>query len=86
DQFVNCNYFVKIWRIGVRISGFGLKDVEENVKRVMEDDEMKQRLIKLNDNIMGKVACSAARSNMTYFTDDLRKVAVESPIGKTSAT
>lgn len=44
DQFVNCGYIVDLWRIGVRLGGFGEKDVEEGLKRVMEEDEMGNRL------------------------------------------
>ncbi|XP_010532515.1 PREDICTED: UDP-glycosyltransferase 82A1 [Tarenaya hassleriana] len=53
DQFVNCGYIVDVWRVGDRVLGFGEKEVEEGVTRVMEDDEMGERLKKLREKVMG---------------------------------
>lgn len=72
DQFVNCGYIVNMWRIGVRLVGFGEKDVEEGLKRVMEDDEMGNRLRKLYERTMGDEANSRAGSNLTGFMDKLK--------------
>ncbi|KAA8526153.1 hypothetical protein F0562_007747 [Nyssa sinensis] len=76
DQFVNCAYIVKVWQIGVKMSGFGQKDVEEAIRKVMEDGEMKQRLIRLNERIMGKDGSSRVTANLTAFIDDLNKSSV----------
>ncbi|XP_018628900.1 UDP-glycosyltransferase 82A1-like [Nicotiana tomentosiformis] len=72
DQFVNCAYIVQKWRIGVRMDGFGLKDLEEGLKRVMEDDEMGERIGRLNEMTMGKVVSSRAMANLTTFICDIR--------------
>ncbi|KAM1666753.1 hypothetical protein ACFX1X_046341 [Malus domestica] len=69
DQFVNCAYIVKVWRIGVRLSGFGQRDVEEGLRRMMEEDEMSKRMRKLNERTMGDEANLRAVSNLTAFTD-----------------
>ncbi|XP_027368632.1 UDP-glycosyltransferase 82A1 [Abrus precatorius] len=53
DQFVNCAYVVKVWRVGLKLNGLGHKDVEEGVLKVMEDEEMSSRLNKLYQRIMG---------------------------------
>ncbi|ESQ47646.1 hypothetical protein EUTSA_v10020711mg [Eutrema salsugineum] len=53
DQFVNCKYIVDVWKIGVRMSGFGEKEVEDGLRKVMEDKEMGERLKKLKDRAMG---------------------------------
>lgn len=73
DQFVNCAYIVKIWKIGVRINGFGQKDVEEGLKRVMieEKGELNIRLMKLHKRTMEEDARSRIMENLTAFVDDL---------------
>ncbi|GAU43398.1 hypothetical protein TSUD_254810 [Trifolium subterraneum] len=43
DQFVNCAYIVEVWRVGLRLNGFGQKDVVEGLANVMEDEEMSTR-------------------------------------------
>lgn len=53
DQFVNCAYIVEVWRVGLRLNGLGPKDVEEGIARVMEDEEMGTRLMKLRERIVG---------------------------------
>ncbi|KAK4343501.1 hypothetical protein RND71_036595 [Anisodus tanguticus] len=71
DQFVNCTYIVQKWRIGVRIDGFGLKDLEGGLKSVMEDDGMSERIDSLNEMTMGKVASCKAMDNLTTFISDV---------------
>lgn len=73
DQFVNCAYIVNVWKIGVRIHGFGKKDLEEGLRKVMEDNEMKSRLSKLKERIMGEEAGLRVMANITAFSDDLKK-------------
>ncbi|OIT01705.1 PREDICTED: UDP-glycosyltransferase 82A1 [Nicotiana attenuata] len=72
DQFINCGYIVKKWRVGVRINDFEVKDLEEGLKRVMEDDEMSERIAILNEMTMGKVASSKAMANLTTFISNVR--------------
>ncbi|XP_038897097.1 UDP-glycosyltransferase 82A1 [Benincasa hispida] len=74
DQFLNCGYVVKVWRIGVRLNGFGEKEVEEGVRKVMEDGEMKGRLMKLHDRIMGEEANYRVNSNFTAFINEINKL------------
>ncbi|KAL5808277.1 hypothetical protein ACOSQ3_028968 [Xanthoceras sorbifolium] len=74
DQFVNCAHIVKIWKIGVKLNGFGKKDIEEGMKRVMEDSEMKNRLMRLHMRITGEEAKSRVISNLTAFVDDLNNL------------
>ncbi|KAJ0089034.1 hypothetical protein Patl1_33280 [Pistacia atlantica] len=73
DQFVNCAYIVKIWKIGVKINGFGRKDIEEGLKRVMmeENVEMNNRLMKLHKRTMEEDARSRVMANLIAFVDDL---------------
>ncbi|XP_062107037.1 UDP-glycosyltransferase 82A1 [Humulus lupulus] len=73
DQFVNCNYIVKVWRIGVRINGVGLKDVEEGLRKIVEDKEMGMRLKKMYERTMGDEACNRATSNLRSIGDFLGK-------------
>ncbi|XVF71171.1 hypothetical protein PTKIN_Ptkin12aG0014900 [Pterospermum kingtungense] len=48
DQFVSCKFIVEVRKIGVKISGFGHNDVEEDVKKVTDDGEMNARLMRLS--------------------------------------
>ncbi|MCD7457972.1 hypothetical protein HAX54_036719 [Datura stramonium] len=72
DQFVNCAYIVQKWKIGVRIDGFGVKDLEGGLKKIMNNDGMSERLDKLNEMTMGKVASCKAMDNLTTFLSDVR--------------
>ncbi|KAG7024680.1 UDP-glycosyltransferase 82A1, partial [Cucurbita argyrosperma subsp. argyrosperma] len=74
DQFLNCGYVVKVWRIGLKLNGFGEKEVEEGVRKVMEDGEMKGRLMKLHERIMGEEANSRVNSSFTTFIKDINKL------------
>ncbi|KAL3502404.1 hypothetical protein ACH5RR_036853 [Cinchona calisaya] len=71
DQFLNCAYIVKAWRIGVRIYGFGQRDLEEGLKRVMEDREMSYRIVRVNERLLGKEATSRAVANLTAFVNNI---------------
>ncbi|KAL1197530.1 UDP-glycosyltransferase 82A1 [Cardamine amara subsp. amara] len=74
DQFVNCKYIVDVWKIGVRMSGFGEKEVEDELRRVMEDQEMGERLKKLRDRAMGNETRLCSERNFTLFKDEMIKV------------
>ncbi|XVE78500.1 hypothetical protein DITRI_Ditri13aG0150200 [Diplodiscus trichospermus] len=67
DQFINCKYIVKVWKIGVKINGFGLKDVEEALRKVTEDGGMKERLMSLNQRITEEVAGSRVMAYVKAF-------------------
>lgn len=70
DQFVNCDYIVEIWRIGIRLDDFEEEDVHGSLKRVMEDVEMEQRLVKMNERVFGMETSLRVSSNLTKFVDD----------------
>ncbi|CAN4096248.1 unnamed protein product [Withania somnifera] len=72
DQFVNCAYIVQNWRIGVRVNGLGVKDLEGGLRKVMEDNGMSERIDRLNEMTMGKVASCKAVDNLTTFLSDIR--------------
>ncbi|CAH2053038.1 unnamed protein product [Thlaspi arvense] len=72
DQFVNCTYIVDVWKIGVRMSGFGEKEVEHVLRKVMKDKEMGERLKKLKDRAMGDEARLCLDTNFTIFKDEIR--------------
>lgn len=73
DQFLNCKYIVDVWKIGVRMSGFEEKEVEDGLRKVMEDHEMGERLKKLRDKAMGNEARLCLEINFTLFKDGIRK-------------
>ncbi|XP_059450160.1 UDP-glycosyltransferase 82A1-like [Corylus avellana] len=77
DQFINDKYIVEVWRIGVKLNGFGQKDFEEGLRKVMEDGEMKNRLRRLYERTMGEEANLGAISNLATFIDDLKIITLE---------
>ncbi|KAI6698774.1 hypothetical protein NL676_018893 [Syzygium grande] len=74
DQFVNCKYIVEVWRVGVRLGGFGEREVEDGVRLVMEDGKMGARLAELKERMMTAKASSKAMANMAGFVEDLKSV------------
>ncbi|CAI9090190.1 OLC1v1024914C1 [Oldenlandia corymbosa var. corymbosa] len=73
DQFLNCAYIVNLWRIGVRLDGFGGRDLNEGIKKVMEDREMSERIVKLNGRLMGKQRCSRNVAALTTFVNSVMR-------------
>ncbi|KAJ6426118.1 hypothetical protein OIU84_026660 [Salix udensis] len=73
DQFVNCAYITEKWRIGVKINGFGEKEVEQGLRRVMEDREMNDKLTRLHEITSGEEASIAMMSNLTAFVDEFKE-------------
>ncbi|XP_043688417.1 UDP-glycosyltransferase 82A1 [Telopea speciosissima] len=74
DQFVNCKFIVKVWGIGVEMQGDGWRDVEEGVRRVMEDEEeMQHRVLELKERVFGDKGSSRAAASLTTFVDDLKR-------------
>ncbi|KAK6947143.1 UDP-glucuronosyl/UDP-glucosyltransferase, partial [Dillenia turbinata] len=73
DQFLNCAYVVQVWKIGADVGGFGQRDVEEGIRRVMGDEEMKRRVSRMKERAMGEEAASKAKANLMVFLDDLNK-------------
>ncbi|KAD3641985.1 hypothetical protein E3N88_31209 [Mikania micrantha] len=70
DQFVNCDYIVKIWQIGIMLEDFGEEDVHRSLERVMEDKEMEVRLVKMNQRVYGTETNLRVSSNLKKFVDD----------------
>lgn len=74
DQFVNCAYIVEKWKVGVKMNGFTQKDVEEGISKLMNDNEMNMRLMKLYERTMGEEANLRAMANLATFFDDLSEL------------
>lgn len=66
---MNCEYIVNVWKIGVKINGFGNKDVDDGIQRVMEDKEMKRRIVKLNEKILGEEVMMNIKDNLLFFVN-----------------
>ncbi|KAL7086601.1 hypothetical protein ACP275_13G010800 [Erythranthe tilingii] len=71
DQFLNCAYIVDAWRIGVKIEGFGVEEVENGIREVVEDEKMRWRIERLNERLFGKEGSSKAMANLSLFMEDL---------------
>ncbi|XP_075489046.1 LOW QUALITY PROTEIN: UDP-glycosyltransferase 82A1 [Primulina tabacum] len=71
DQFLNCAYIVNVWRIGVKLEGFGREEIENVISTVLEDEQMRWRIEKLNDKLFGKEGISKARAKLMAFIQDI---------------
>ncbi|KAK4484333.1 hypothetical protein RD792_006910 [Penstemon davidsonii] len=66
DQFLNRDYIVNVWKIGVKVEdGFG--EVEKGIRNVLDDEEMGFRIERLNDKVFGKEGTSTAMSSLCQF-------------------
>ncbi|XP_076955989.1 UDP-glycosyltransferase 82A1-like [Bidens hawaiensis] len=74
DQFVNCDYIVKIWRIGILLNDFEEEDVHRSLKRVMEDTEMEERVVKMKERVYGMETSLKVSSNLKRFVEDYGRV------------
>ncbi|XP_030456035.2 UDP-glycosyltransferase 82A1-like [Syzygium oleosum] len=74
DRFVNCKYIVEVWRVRVRLGGFGEREVEDGVRLVVEDGKMGVRLAELKERMMTAKASSRAVANMAGFVKDLKRM------------
>ncbi|KAF9606303.1 hypothetical protein IFM89_024971 [Coptis chinensis] len=73
DQFVNCTYIVKLWKIGVKMDSMGRYDVEKGVRKVMEDGEQMQlNVMKMKERI-GTDGILRARNCLALFSIELKK-------------
>ncbi|KAK4397916.1 UDP-glycosyltransferase 82A1 [Sesamum angolense] len=73
DQFLNCAYIVSTWKIGVKIEGFGMEEVEDGIIKVAEDDQVSWRIETLHENLYGKEGTTKAMSNLSTFIQDISK-------------
>ncbi|KAL5702501.1 hypothetical protein ACHQM5_027714 [Ranunculus cassubicifolius] len=74
DQFVNCAYIVKVWKIGVKMNGMGRDDVVRGVRRVVtEGKELELRMKKLKGRISDSKDNLGKRNDLTAFVEALTK-------------
>ncbi|KAF6135160.1 hypothetical protein GIB67_035231 [Kingdonia uniflora] len=74
DQFVNCNYIVNVWGIGVKMDGIGRDDIEKGVRKLMEEGgDIQERVMKLKKKIVSELGSSRAMSTLTAFINDLNE-------------
>ena len=76
DQFVNCNFIVRVWGIGIRPNGFGRGEIEDSIKRVMEGEEgeeIQERVLGLKEKVMGGKGRCRAWANLQLFVNEIKK-------------
>lgn len=71
DQFLNCVYIVNVWRVGVKLEGLGREEIENATSTVLEDEQMRWRIERLNDKLFGKEGISKARGKLMAFIQDI---------------
>ncbi|KAL8478140.1 hypothetical protein ACS0TY_030143 [Phlomoides rotata] len=67
DQSLNCAYIVNVWKIGMKIERFGIQEIEDGIRQVMESETMSHRIETLNDKLFGKEGSSKAMANLSTF-------------------
>ncbi|KAK4437438.1 UDP-glycosyltransferase 82A1 [Sesamum alatum] len=70
DQFLNCAYIVTTWKIGVKMEGFEIEEVEDGIRKVAEDDQVSWRIERLYEKLYGKEGSSKAMANLLTFIQD----------------
>ncbi|GFP93802.1 UDP-glycosyltransferase 82a1 [Phtheirospermum japonicum] len=73
DQSLNCAYIVSAWKIGAKMEGFGIEEVECGIRKVVEDEQMSRRIEKLSERFYGKEGSTKAMANLSTFIRDLGK-------------
>lgn len=72
DQFLNCKFIARVWGIGMKPGGFGRREIEESIRRVMEGkegEEMEKRVLRLKEKMMGVKGRSRADGELQVFLD-----------------
>ncbi|CAA0836988.1 UDP-glycosyltransferase 82A1 [Striga hermonthica] len=71
DQFMNCRYIVEVWKIGVRMNGFEIEEVGNGIQKVVGDEQVKHRIERLYEKILGKEGSLEAMANLSTFIQNL---------------
>ncbi|KAL3821599.1 hypothetical protein ACJIZ3_007504 [Penstemon smallii] len=70
DQFLNREYIVNVWKIGVKVED-GFEQLEEGITNVLDDEEMRFRIQRLNHKVFGTQGTSTAMSTFSQFIQQL---------------
>lgn len=73
DQFVNCAYIVRVWRIGIKLDGFGQSSIQDGIQKIMAGEEamgIQARVLDLKKQIRRN---SRALADLQCFIDEIRK-------------
>ncbi|KAH9620933.1 hypothetical protein KSS87_010174 [Heliosperma pusillum] len=73
DQFLNCEYIVNVWGIGVKMNAVCFADLSDGINRVMEDWSMKKRIEELKEKVMGEEAIVKIKNDMLFFVNDVMR-------------
>ncbi|KAG8387112.1 hypothetical protein BUALT_Bualt03G0219400 [Buddleja alternifolia] len=73
DQLLNCAYIVNVWKIGVKIEEFGVEEVEDAIRKIVEDEQVSMRIERVNEKLFGKEGRSKAMANLWTFIQDFDK-------------
>ncbi|GLJ51717.1 hypothetical protein SUGI_1099140 [Cryptomeria japonica] len=85
DQFLNCRFVKDVWKIGMDFEGVVVdeyrlvsrEEVEKGVRRIMECEEARQRVLKLKE-VTVKAVSSGGSSfrNLNKFIQDITRIAI----------
>nr|XP_010906747.2 UDP-glycosyltransferase 82A1 [Elaeis guineensis] len=74
DQFVNCEYIVRVWGIGIKLNGISQSSMRDGIQKIMagkEAMEIQARVLDLKKQISRN---SRALANLQCFIDEIRKI------------
>ncbi|GLJ51721.1 hypothetical protein SUGI_1099180 [Cryptomeria japonica] len=84
DQFVNCRFVKNVWKIGMDFQGVDVdehrlvsrEEVENGVRRIMECEEARQRVLKLKEVTVKAVSPDGSSFlNLNKFIQDITRIA-----------
>ncbi|TVU29097.1 hypothetical protein EJB05_20645, partial [Eragrostis curvula] len=76
DQFINCAYIVKMWKIGIKLGSTNRSVVEDCVKRIMEGEEgnrVQEKVDELRERVMMGGARRKAKMNLESLIDGIKR-------------
>ncbi|KAH7690270.1 UDP-glucuronosyl/UDP-glucosyltransferase protein [Dioscorea alata] len=76
DQFVNCNYIVGVWGIGIKLEGLERGVILDGIEKIMvgrEAEMIQKKVSEMKARVMGDQEICATASNLESFVEVVRE-------------
>lgn len=76
DQFVNCNYIVGVWGIGIKLEGLERGVILDGIEKIMvgkEAEMIQKKVSEMKVRVMGDEEICATASNLESFVEVVRE-------------
>ncbi|CAN6448553.1 unnamed protein product [Victoria cruziana] len=82
DQGINCEFIVKVWRVGKKLEGEGKDEIrEEMLKMMSQKEELKRNMEAMREVVLGIDGELLAAKNLQTFKDIIMKKNRKKPDG-----